>query len=230
MTCIVYPGALHTRLLHSLGTLYVCAEMINTCNRNAEIYSRLAPPDHPIPVYIHSYAIVLARICALLHDLAHVPFGHTFEKEARIFEKDEWQDPWRDEKLLGPSSGLAKRLREFFHHENPSLPSEAVDHLREDVRKVFKTKRETVHTLQYPFVHDLVGNTICADLIDYVKRDMYFCGLTERFGDRFLQYLAVFPVQGTFQTKEGKHEIHEWKPFRVTNKNDAFPKHVASCL
>lgn len=223
MTYVVYPGALHTRFLHSLGTLYVCAEMINTCNRNAEIYSRLAPDEHPIPVYIHSYAIVLARLCALLHDLAHVPFGHTFEKEARIFEKDEWQDSWRDDKLLGPSSGLANRLREFFRNEIPSLPSEAVDRLREDIRKVFTTKREMVHTLKYPFVHDLVGNTICADLIDYVRRDMYYCGLTEQFGDRFLQYLAVFPVQGMFQIKEGKNEIHEWKPFRVTNENSAFP-------
>lgn len=220
MTCVVYPGALHTRFIHSLGTLHVCGEMIDTCNRNAEIYSRLAQTEHPIPVYIHSYAIVLARLCALLHDLAHVPFGHTFEKEARIFAKDEWQDSWRDDKLLGPSSGLAKRLREFFHNEQ----SDAVDRLREDIRMVLKTKRDRVHTLRYPFVHDLVGNTICADLVDYVKRDMYYCGLTERFGDRFLQYLAVFPVRGPFQTEETGNEINEeWKPFPVSKGTSAFP-------
>lgn len=222
MTCVVYPGALHTRFIHSLGTLHVCGEMIDTCNRNAKNYSRLAPDSDPIPVFIHSYAVVLARLCALLHDLAHVPFGHTFEKEARVFEKDEWQDSWRENTLLGPTSGLAERLRYFFSKE--SLPIEAADLLREDIRVVLKTKRDMVHTLRYPFVHDLVGNTICADLIDYVKRDMYYCGLAERFGDRFLEYLAVFPVQGPFQTEEpGNKIIEEWKPFPVSKGTSAFP-------
>lgn len=193
MTFVSFPGALHNRFLHSLGTLHVCSQMIATCNRNADLYRRLASGDHPVPVKINGYATLLARLCALLHDLAHVPFGHTLEKEGRVFEKDEWQDPERREKLLlGAATPLAEMLRKYF--ASVGLQREAADRLREDIKSVFVAKRSDVCGLRYPFVHDLVGNTICADLIDYVQRDMYFCGLSERFGTRFLEYLAVIPV------------------------------------
>jgi uncharacterized protein len=193
MTYISFPGALHNRFLHSLGTLHVCSQMIATCNTNADIYRRLAGPEDPVPLRINTYATLLARLCALLHDLAHVPFGHTLEKEGRVFEKDEWQDEERrEELLLGPGTPLASRIRDFF--EEIGLSASAADQVREEVKTVLATKRAEANSLRYPFVHDLVGNTICADLVDYVQRDMYFCGLSERFGARFLEYLAVVPL------------------------------------
>lgn len=193
MTVIAYPSAVHNRFIHSLGTLHVCSEMIATCNENAEVYGRLATMVDAIPVRVNSYATVLARLCALLHDMAHVPFGHTLEKEGRIFEKDEWQDEYRrEELLLGPNTPLANLFREFF--QSVDLKPESADALRDEIKQVLMTKRADILELRYPFVHDLVGNTICADLIDYVQRDMYFCGLIEQFGKRFLRYLGVMPT------------------------------------
>ncbi|TMI22890.1 HD domain-containing protein, partial [Candidatus Bathyarchaeota archaeon] len=193
MTYVAYPGAVHNRFMHSIGTLHVCSQMLTTCNANADTYRRLAGAGDPLPIGLSSYAMLLARLCALLHDLAHVPFGHTFEKEGRIFRNDEWQDPERrDTRLLGSETEFAERLRRFF--TSNELPAAAADRLREDLKAIFVSRRSTVDDLPYPFIHDLVGNTICADLIDYVERDMYFCGLSERFGDRFLEYLAVMPV------------------------------------
>jgi HD superfamily phosphohydrolase len=130
-----------------------------------------------------------------------VPFGHTFEKEAQLFDEDEWQDKNRHDLLLGQTSNLADCFRAFFETRN--LSHEAADQLREDISLVLRTKRSDVATLPYPFVHDLVGNTICADLVDYVRRDMYYCGLNETYGDRFLKYLAVFPVRPV--PPSGKH-------------------------
>ncbi|MCH9050452.1 MAG: HD domain-containing protein [Proteobacteria bacterium] len=205
MTYIAYPGALHTRFLHALGTLHVCADMIATCNRNAEIYRSLAGTQDVTPLRVTSYANLLARMCALLHDLAHVPFGHTLEKEARIFAADEWQDENRRERLLGKKSRLAQALREWF--ENNGLPSEAASELLGEVKRILETKLDSVEDLRYPFVHDIVGNTICADLIDYVQRDSYFCGLDERFGTRFLSYLAVMPVQRELDNKDGEMQL-----------------------
>jgi uncharacterized protein len=182
MTYIAFPGAVHNRFLHSLGTLHVCSQMIATCNTNADIYRRLAGPDDPVPLRINNYAVLLARLCALLHDLAHVPFGHTLEKEGLVFEQDEWRDEDRRENLLlGDSTRLADRLRTAFSDVG-LLPS-AADQLRTDIKRVLVSRRDEVDKLRYPFVHDLIGNTICADLIDYVQRDMYFCGLKERFGN-----------------------------------------------
>jgi hypothetical protein len=50
---------------------------------------------------------------------------------------------------------------------------------------------------------DIVGNTLCADLLDYIKRDMYYLGLHETFDERFVSYvhLAKYPrKQGKLRT------------------------------
>lgn len=200
LTHLVYPGALHNRFIHSLGTLHVCSQMIDNCNIVADTYRGLAQPGEPIPLKIGSYPTFLARLCALLHDLAHVPFGHTFHVQAQVFKDDEWKDKDRVERTLGLKSEFTKRLRDwFFNHADLGLnrndAGQLVDNLLCEILQVFKTDRASVNELPYPVVHDLVGNTICADLIDYVLRDMYFCGLTERVGDRFMKHLAAIPVK-----------------------------------
>jgi len=167
--------------------------------------------DHAVPVRITGYPIVLARLCALLHDLAHVPFGHTFEKEAGIFSRDEWKDTWRVETLLGTESEVAKILAAVF--ELKDIPAVKARLLLSDIKAVLTADRKNVPNLKYPFVHDLVGNTLCADLIDYVQRDMYFCGLVERFGDRFLKYVAVFPIE-EHKKRENGGEVWVLRPMR----------------
>src|SRR5690606_14624812 len=44
---------------------------------------------------------------------------------------------------------------------------------------------------RYPFVHDIVGNTICADLIDYLQRDHLHTGLPIALGSRFINGAQV---------------------------------------
>ena len=46
------------------------------------------------------------------------------------------------------------------------------------------------------FMVDLLGNTICADLLDYARRDPDSAGLKVQFDDRFLRYLCVVSVRG----------------------------------
>lgn len=46
------------------------------------------------------------------------------------------------------------------------------------------------------FMVDIVGNTICADLLDYARRDADNAGLHVQYDDRFLRYLCVVSVEG----------------------------------
>ena len=39
--------------------------------------------------------------------------------------------------------------------------------------------------------HDMIGNTICADLLDYIHRDWYHIGKPRPFDDRLLQYMEI---------------------------------------
>ena len=46
------------------------------------------------------------------------------------------------------------------------------------------------------FIHDLVSNTACADLLDYLQRDNYFCNLDTRMSLNFLNYLYLKKENG----------------------------------
>ena len=46
------------------------------------------------------------------------------------------------------------------------------------------------------FIYDLVSNTVCADLLDYLKRDSLFCGLAISIEERFLNFLYLAQDNG----------------------------------
>jgi len=65
LSSIVYPGAQHTRLQHSLGAMHLMGEAI----------TQLRQEGHEIT---HDEAEAV-RACILLHDIGHGPFSHTLE-------------------------------------------------------------------------------------------------------------------------------------------------------
>jgi hypothetical protein len=65
LSSFVYPGAQHTRLLHSLGAMYLMGEAINQL--------RLVGED------ITKEEEDAVKACILLHDIGHGPFSHTLE-------------------------------------------------------------------------------------------------------------------------------------------------------
>ncbi|MGC3976878.1 MAG: HD domain-containing protein [Paludibacteraceae bacterium] len=65
LSSFVYPGAQHTRLLHSLGAMYLMGEAINQLRLVGE---EITPEEENG-----------AKACILLHDIGHGPFSHTLE-------------------------------------------------------------------------------------------------------------------------------------------------------
>ncbi|HAZ62218.1 MAG TPA: hypothetical protein DCZ72_01195, partial [Armatimonadetes bacterium] len=68
---LVYPSAMHTRFEHSLGTAWLAKRLL----------AELAARGTPLPAEDE----VAVPLAALLHDVTHWPFGHTFEDERRLF-------------------------------------------------------------------------------------------------------------------------------------------------
>jgi hypothetical protein len=183
-THLVYPGAVHTRFVHSLGTLQVAERLVQTANANYSVY------NHTHLVEITPYPHLLIRLSALLHDVAHIPYGHTLEDEGNLFTP-EWEDHDRAEHWLGEDAEIPTQLRAFL--TSSGISHDNAKRVAIDLRTYIVHKGDPT-TLPYPYAVDFVGNTICADLLDYLYRDMYFCGLTERCGDRATQYMAVVRV------------------------------------
>ena len=92
---LLFPGATHTRFEHSLGTLHVAQRIIDAVNGNCKRQSHneatrghnaceKLPIDEPTRMFI--------RLSALLHDIGHIPFGHTFEDELNHLDKHDSRD------------------------------------------------------------------------------------------------------------------------------------------
>src|ERR1700710_2434442 len=64
---LVYPGAVHTRLHHSLGAYHLM------CNALAELKNK--------GFDISSEEELSAKIAILLHDIGHGPFSHALENK-----------------------------------------------------------------------------------------------------------------------------------------------------
>jgi HD superfamily phosphohydrolase len=179
----VYPGATHTRFAHSLGTLRVTHDLLDAVLTQHE-------GRNPVPDLVAQWrrdkkqaerhaarATVVARLGALLHDLGHIPFGHSLEDDLKVLVEHDANET-RFVELWGQ---LADFLRERvtanddFAEEAPavlnslwSLLDRSGD-LHEELRPVIISKGPNTKPrseLDYPFAADLVGNTICADLLD----------------------------------------------------------------
>lgn len=162
---LLYRNAKHTRFEHAIGTVAATQQLIDLVNAKTRSDDERIHPD----------AQVIARMCALLHDIAYVPFGHSLEEEAKVI-RTKHDSPDRLKSKIGEGTGLGNILGQ---------------ELREEVIATLTATEEGLSRLRYPYIADVVSNTICADLLDYTQRDLRNTGLLSSFDPRFLSYLVL---------------------------------------
>jgi hypothetical protein len=151
---LVYPGAVHTRFDHSLGTCAVASRMLEVLEKaGAALDAELR-------------RVVLAA--ALVHDVGHIPFGHTIEDERRLFPRHD--SPARVRRMLRHGE-LGRELRR--------------QGLTEPVQALLEGRADP------PWPGEVVSGTVCADLLDYLARDAFFCGLPQRYDERIFRNFRV---------------------------------------
>jgi HD superfamily phosphohydrolase len=201
-TYLVYRGATHLRHEHALGTLHVAQMIINALSRNTRsapqsektgpwrIDDVLAPPE-----------VALIRLGALLHDIGHLPAGHTFEDELGLFSKHDSIE--RLELVLdrtvwnGREGGSLRTLLDDRY--SPELEALEVDATATElllalIASDYDQVREVgidPGRLRLSVARDLIGNTICADLLDYLHRDLHHLGKHREFETRLIDYMEI---------------------------------------
>jgi HD superfamily phosphohydrolase len=197
-TFTVYPGAEHSRFTHLLGTVAAAQKILD------KIYSSSDGPHSKVSllaewreaeIFDHKWAeaTVLARLAALLHDLTHVPFGHTIEDDLNVLvphdkNEDRFNTMWKT---------LPDEVRKPIEQAETTRPhADRMTSLFDELKVIVLDKMsrdEDTPRSSYPFVADVVNNTICADLLDYIARDHRFLGLPFAVGDRFMDNFYVVP-------------------------------------
>jgi HD superfamily phosphohydrolase len=256
---VVYRGAHHTRFEHSVGTYFICRTIMRRLVQNHErlglehpgeclsLSFREFPKNAKVQGDVTTFQSLwrglteVISIAALLHDIGHVPFGHTLEDEfAGVFP--------RHDRLAGPRLHTmlfdrASELAAVFAEAEPwigEMPNEQLRKLiyvilnwkeKIDAREGFRTLLEkeieqierqrseeadsqaSLHPSQldrlrqlqawhanllrdklfHPFMSDIIGNTICSDLLDYLPRDRTYLGMEARFHSRLQRYFTIRP-------------------------------------
>jgi HD superfamily phosphohydrolase len=206
---LIYPGATHSRFSHALGTLRAAQDLLDAVvaglsgprpteghllkEWEAEGLLDATTEDSPTVFdFKIAEATVLARLGGLLHDLCHVPMGHTVED---------------DLKILVPHDGNVARFEKLWNQIGSDVRNVIGDELSAQVRPLIMSKVAGDQVeVKYPFVTDIVGNTICADLMDYLRRDHYATGLPIALGDRFVNEFYVTP--GDEPLRSGRMAVH----------------------
>lgn len=210
-THLVYPGATHSRFSHSLGTVRIAQTLLDQITSQREgihavkdLFSQWESASPGTFERDVGQAVVLARLGALLHDLCHIPMGHSIEDDLKVLvphdgNVDRFEGLWDS-----VASYVRARLRREGLAETSidevdaslltkggPLYDQLVPLIVSKDRDGKPTKR--LEDMEYPFVADLVGNTICADLLDYLMRDHLFTGLPASLGWRFISGFFVVP-------------------------------------
>lgn len=211
-THLVYPGATHSRFSHALGAVRVVQNLLDAVISQRDglhaVEDRFAQWQSEGPAVLNHHiarATVLARLGALLHDLCHVPVGHSVEDDLKVLVEHDRNDERFTRLWAGVATAVNNRIDEMHGVDAPERAA-----LKEGLKTLLDPNGE-LHTelkplviskgsgvkrheeMVYPFAADLVGNTICADLLDYLLRDHLFTGLPVSLGHRFLSGFFVVP-------------------------------------
>jgi HD superfamily phosphohydrolase len=221
---LVFPGAVHTRFDHSIGSLHMAARMIDAVNLSFEL-------DPAQCVGISEEEARVIRIAALVHDVTHIPFGHNIEDQDGIFGRHDSAARFR--RMLGAGTSLGKRLRELGVASDvlailgaggvedevaPDMRAEkqAATPARARVETPAETRVETTHSPRTPksatatipaYWSQIVSGTIACDILDYLARDAYFTGLRLSIDPRVTSYFKVDRQSGNLYIDLAKHDL-----------------------
>lgn len=181
---LVYPGALHTRFDHSIGSLAMAQRMVEAINLSSEL-----DPAGCLGVGEEEARVV--RIAALVHDITHIPFGHALEDQDGIFWRHD--SAYRYERMLGPSTGVGRALAKLG--------------VSDEVRAILAPPAEGEGRPLPPYWRQIVSGTISSDILDYLDRDAYFTGLHLEVDPRVTSYFRVDRASGNLFIDLTKHDL-----------------------
>jgi HD superfamily phosphohydrolase len=165
---LVFPGAHHTRLEHSLGTYHISCKVADNLELEKDEKELIA-------------------CAALLHDIGHGPFSHTLEYILRETLNIDHID--LTEKLIYGENSI------FDEKEKEVIGSTSVfDILTKyniEPKEIVNIIRGKINKKGY--LSQILNSSIDVDQLDYLIRDGYYTGVA--YGtidaDRFLQTLTI---------------------------------------
>ncbi len=159
---LVYPGAVHTRFSHSLGVAHIAETFVREALEKLKVH----PSD------IERY-IVLMRLVALLHDIGHGPYSHTFEDYILIPRKTTHEViGGKIVEEYGPVTSVVEKVVTEYGYK--------VDHISQALKCISVDEWPFTSTIasgaSERALFYIIKGAFSSDLIDYLLRDSYYTG------------------------------------------------------
>ncbi len=162
LTNLVFPGANHTRLEHSIGAYHVAEKMAQQLDLVEE-------------------EMETVKAAALLHDIGHAPFSHTLEF---ILEDQYGKDH------MDITQELIRGEKKIEEREHPTIPEILRDHGidPEEVADLIKEKPDHVKLTDFnvhegqgyfseeKYMYQMIHGSLDVDQLDYLLRDSHYTG------------------------------------------------------
>ncbi len=171
----IFPGATHTRYIHSIGVMYISGLVFNKVFQN-----KITGVDF--------YRLQeTLRLACLLHDIGHAPLSHSTESvmpkvqdlklpKGFVIGSEERQATHEDYTL---KSIVDSSFTESFKKANLKFGVKASAVAELILGKNLEPDYFTIGNVNYfPLLHQLVSSEIDCDRMDYLLRDSYFCGVS----------------------------------------------------
>jgi HD superfamily phosphohydrolase len=205
-THLVYRGATHTRGEHAIGTLEQATRLADAVCRNAPEPGAVSRSETwQRAEGLSEVERAFVRLAALLHDIGHIAAGHTLEDELGLLSQHDADE--RIEMILDRTEWHGRNFASLRNLIDERYADEAAIAAQRDDDGTLLSASQVVQRLisrdqeqagstpgtdfRVQVCRDLVGNTICADLLDYLQRDFLHLGKPLLFDPRLLEYIEV---------------------------------------
>ena len=151
----VFPGATHSRFVHSLGATHLMMKALDHLRQSGlgRAYLDSAYDGTDIPL---SRLLLLG---ILVHDIGHTPLSHTLEDILDLGRRGLLHDPYWLRKILTEDAELQALWKRF----GPDLPNAMLNFMGVGAPK--------------HFLAQLISSQLDMDRLDYLQRDSHFLGV-----------------------------------------------------
>ena len=168
----VFPGATHTRYLHSIGVMNVSTLVFNSLFKEQSSKDILRLKES-------------LRLGCLLHDIGHAPLSHSTESVMPMVSALKLPEHFRGrERQASHEDYTIKSITDSSFTESfKGVTREfGVDPIAVAELVIGETKNPAYFTINginyFPLLHQLVSSEMDCDRMDYLLRDSYFCGVS----------------------------------------------------
>lgn len=223
---VSFPGATHTRFLHSLGVCHLAGEAFEKIFRAFPFSS---------PSIRHRFRQVF-RLGALLHDIGHGPLSHTTE-EVMPALSDLKIDLYKTRIKNDKKPDLMNSGEARASHEDYTIKYLTDSPLTDIIRRYFN-ELSPVHIaclidksipcpddffmeqgLDFrPILSQLVSGELDCDRMDYLERDSYFTGTNYGKFDRdwMINAMAAYPHDGKLFLALNRRALYTFDDFLIS--------------